>query len=304
LSLIQVAGLSQKTGDGVSSKEKINYNGLLESVYSNPDPANKRVTSSVSSLKSTLRSERRTSDCDANSEQEMGSSTKPRRLSLAERRTAKLESRLREQASDRSLRTGSEGAARTFSPTARGDHWPRSAPAAQVDITNHHRTGSHSRYLRRNALQNRERQHLPFLGTLNALAKALNVPLRQLFAETDERRDRSFVSAGAGVRIERRGTKAGHLYDLLGHSLGGAIGVEPYLITLAEDAVPYTHFRHAGIEFLYMLSGKVWYRHGDRTYLMEPGDALFFDAAARHGPEKLVDMPMRYLSIIIYPREK
>lgn len=118
-----------------------------------------------------------------------------------------------------------------------------------------------------------------------------------MFAETDERRDRSFVSAGAGVRIERRGTKAGHLYDLLGHSLGGAIGVEPYLITLAEDAVPYTHFRHAGIEFLYMLSGKVWYRHGDRTYLMEPGDALFFDAAARHGPEKLVDMPMRYLSI-------
>jgi mannose-6-phosphate isomerase-like protein (cupin superfamily) len=139
----------------------------------------------------------------------------------------------------------------------------------------------------------------PSLGTLNALAKALNVPLRQLFAETDERRDCSFVSAGAGVRIERRGTKAGHLYDLLGHSLGGAIGVEPYLITLAEDAVPYTHFRHAGIEFLYMLSGKVWYRHGDRTYLMEPGDALFFDAAARHGPQKLVDMPMRYLSIII-----
>ena len=34
---------------------------------------------------------------------------------------------------------------------------------------------------------------------------------------------------------------------------------EPYLITLAEDAVPYTHFRHAGIEFLYMLSGKVWF---------------------------------------------
>jgi len=143
----------------------------------------------------------------------------------------------------------------------------------------------------------------PSLGTLDALAKALNVPITRLFAEADERQDCSFVKAGAGVRIERRGTKAGHLYDLLGHSLRGAISVEPYLITLAEDAVPYTHFRHAGIEFIYMLSGKVCYRHGDRTYVMEPGDALFFDAAARHGPEELVEVPMQYLSIIIYPRE-
>jgi transcriptional regulator with XRE-family HTH domain len=229
----------------------------------------------------------------------MGSSTKPRRLSLAERRTAKIESQLREQASDRSLRTGSEA--------------PRELSALPLEAI----IGLEVRRLRRSIsltiaelgatagisagmLSKIENGNIsPSLGTLNALAKALNVPLRQLFAETDERRDCSFVSAGAGVRIERRGTKAGHLYDLLGHSLGGAIGVEPYLITLAEDAVPYTHFRHAGIEFLYMLSGKVWYRHGDRTYLMEPGDALFFDAAARHGPEKLVDMPMRYLSIII-----
>jgi hypothetical protein len=35
---------------------------------------------------------------------------------------------------------------------------------------------------------------------------------------------------------------------------------------------------------------------------MEPGDALFFDAAARHGPEGLIKAPMTYLSIIIYPR--
>jgi transcriptional regulator with XRE-family HTH domain len=142
----------------------------------------------------------------------------------------------------------------------------------------------------------------PSLATLDALAKALNVPISRLFAESDERRDCSFVRAGTGVRIERRGTKAGHKYDLLGHSLAGEIGVEPYLITLAGDAVPYTQFRHAGVEFLYMLSGKVRYRHADRTYLMEPGDALLFDAAARHGPEELIDAPMQYLSIIIYPR--
>ena len=143
----------------------------------------------------------------------------------------------------------------------------------------------------------------PSLSTLCALAKALNVSMSSLFAESEERRDCSFVKAGQGVRIERRGTKAGHLYDLLGHSLAGEIGVEPFLITLKRDAQAYTNFRHAGVEFIYMLSGKVRYRHADGTYLLEPGDALFFDAAARHGPEELIEAPMQYLSIIIYPRQ-
>jgi uncharacterized cupin superfamily protein len=76
------------------------------------------------------------------------------------------------------------------------------------------------------------------------------------------------------------------------------------LISLKKDAVPYTNFRHADVEFLYMLSGKLRYRHADRTYLMEPGDALLFDAAARHGPEELIEAPIQYLSIIIYPRKR
>jgi transcriptional regulator with XRE-family HTH domain len=143
----------------------------------------------------------------------------------------------------------------------------------------------------------------PSLGTLQALAHALQVPISQLFTETEEERDCSFVKAGTGVRIERRGTKAGHMYDLLGHSLSGDIAVEPYLITLSKDAVPYTHFRHAGLEFIYMLSGRVRYRHADRTYILEKGDALFFDASGRHGPEELIEGPMQYLSIIIYPRQ-
>ena len=142
----------------------------------------------------------------------------------------------------------------------------------------------------------------PSLSTLCALAKALNVSMSSLFAESEERRDCSFVKAGQGVRIERRGTKAGHLYDLLGHSLAGEIGVEPFLITLKRDGQPYTNFRHAGVEFIYMLTGRVLYRHADKAYPLAPGDALFFDAAALHGPEELTKLPMTYLSIIIYPR--
>jgi transcriptional regulator with XRE-family HTH domain len=142
----------------------------------------------------------------------------------------------------------------------------------------------------------------PSLATLKSLAATLNVTISSFFFVSEERRDCSFVKAGSGVRIERRGTKAGHQYDLLGQSMAGEIAVEPYLITLKQDAAPYTYFRHAGVELIYMLSGKVRYRHADQTYLMEPGDTLCFDATARHGPEDLMQAPMQYLSIIIYQR--
>jgi transcriptional regulator with XRE-family HTH domain len=226
-----------------------------------------------------------------------------KRRRVAARATSKVASHSRKSKTDTSLRTGS---------TAPSELSPRPVEASigfevrrlrkSIDLTVAELGAAAG--ISAGMLSKIENGSIsPSLGTLDALAKALNVPLSRLFAETDERRDCSFVKAGTGVRIERRGTKVGHLYDLLGHSLGGPISVEPYLITLAKGAVPYTHFRHAGVELIYMLSGKVSYLHGDRKYLMEPGDALFFDAAGRHGPEDLIELPMQYLSIIIYPRE-
>jgi transcriptional regulator with XRE-family HTH domain len=142
----------------------------------------------------------------------------------------------------------------------------------------------------------------PSLTTLQILAKALNLPMTTLFTAFEEKRDCSFVSAGHGVVINRRGTKVGHRYELLGQSLGGDIVVEPYFITLTEDAVPYTAFQHEGVEFIYMLTGEVVYQHADRTYRLKAGDSLMFDSSAPHGPITLVTVPMTYLSIIIYPR--
>ena len=143
----------------------------------------------------------------------------------------------------------------------------------------------------------------PSLASLQALATALNVPLTTFFSTFEEKRDCSFVKAGTGVIIERRGTKAGHQYSLLGAAIGGNVVVEPYLITLHKDAAPYPAFQHEGTEFIYMLSGEVVYRHGDQSYHLAPGDALLFDSAAPHGPEKLIVQPMTYLSIITYSRE-
>lgn len=143
----------------------------------------------------------------------------------------------------------------------------------------------------------------PSLASLQALGQALQVPVTALFKSYEEIRDATFVKAGQGLTIERRGTRAGHQYQLLGHSPHGPVMVEPYMITLTHQSDVFPAFQHPGLEFLYMLEGNVVYRHGGKTYDMHPGDALFFDAEAPHGPEELKKLPIRYLSVISYRRE-
>jgi transcriptional regulator with XRE-family HTH domain len=144
----------------------------------------------------------------------------------------------------------------------------------------------------------------PSLATLSALSRALNVPVTSLFRKYEQERDCTFVKAGEGLTIERRGTRAGHQYQLLGHTIGKQVSVEPYLITLTEQSEIFPLFQHNGVEFIYMLGGEVVYRHGDKVYRLAPGDSLFFDADVPHGPEELVSLPIRFLSILIQARSE
>ena len=140
------------------------------------------------------------------------------------------------------------------------------------------------------------------LATLQSLAASLHIPVTAFFRKYEEERDVAFVRAGQGLIIDRRGTRSGHQYQLLGHSIGKTIAVEPYMITLTRESDVFPIFQHSGMEFIYMVEGKVGYRHGNKTYHLTPGDSLFFDADAPHGPEELKKLPIRFLSVISYSR--
>lgn len=142
------------------------------------------------------------------------------------------------------------------------------------------------------------------LTTLQALSAALSVPVTTFFRRFEERREAVHVKAGDAVEMERAGTRAGHQYNLLGHLGGNKSGVvvEPYMITLTEESDIFPTFQHEGIELLYVLEGEVGYRHGDQSFHLRPGDSLFFDADAPHGPDQLIKLPVRYLSVISYPQ--
>lgn len=140
------------------------------------------------------------------------------------------------------------------------------------------------------------------LSTLTKVARALGVTLSTMFTNYDVPvGGAQLVKAGQGIEVVRRGTKKGHTYHLLAYDKGPTPQFfEPFLITINDKGEVFPRFEHSGIEFLYVIEGKIEYRHGQFTYLLEPGDSLTFRGEIAHGPERLVEVPIRFLAIINY----
>lgn len=142
------------------------------------------------------------------------------------------------------------------------------------------------------------------LDALSRIARALGVSLSSLFRGFDAPSGGAqLVKSGAGMEVVRRGTRQGHTYHLLAYGQGPKKHFEPFLISMDDESETFPTFEHPGIEFIYMLEGGIEYRHGQHTYELHPGDALSFRGEIPHGPERLLKLPIRFLSIIYYPEQ-
>lgn len=139
------------------------------------------------------------------------------------------------------------------------------------------------------------------LDTLSRLCDAIGLPISQLFSDYDRPTGTAqLTKAGQGMEVVRRGTEKGHTYQLLSYNRGKKKSLEPFLITMDDEAEVFPTFSHPGEEFIYLLKGRIVYRHGNHVYDMEPGDSISFDAEIPHGPEQLLEVPIQLLSIIHY----
>jgi quercetin dioxygenase-like cupin family protein len=76
--------------------------------------------------------------------------------------------------------------------------------------------------------------------------------------------------------------------------------MEAHLVTLTERSEVFPLFQHPGTELLFMLEGEMVYGHGEATYTLGPGDSLQLDGAGVHGPQELLALPIRFLSVVAY----
>ncbi len=143
------------------------------------------------------------------------------------------------------------------------------------------------------------------LDTLSRLCDVLGLPLSKLFGEYDQQDGSALlVKADQGMEVVRRGTEKGHTYHLLNHTRGPKKSFEAYMVSMDDASEEFPTFSHPGTEFLHLLEGELIYRHGNQLYRMEAGDSLTFEGEVPHGPEQLVQVPIRLLSIMNYGADK
>lgn len=139
------------------------------------------------------------------------------------------------------------------------------------------------------------------LDSLEKICEALGVSMADLFHQTEQKNGTAqLIKRADQMEVVRVGTKHGHTYKLLSYDRGPRKIFEPFYIEMDRKSQSWPRFSHPGTEFIYMLQGRVEYRFGDTTYLLEPGDALTFSGNVVHGPERMLDDRAKFLAIIIY----
>ncbi len=139
------------------------------------------------------------------------------------------------------------------------------------------------------------------LETLSRLCNAIGLPISKLFSDFDRHDGTAqFVKHNEGMEVVRRGTDKGHTYQLLAYQRGATRSFEPFLVTMDDLSEVFPTFSHPGEEIIYLLEGKLNYRHGNHVYTMEAGDSLTFDGEVPHGPDQLIEVPIKMLSLINY----
>ncbi|NOQ50948.1 MAG: helix-turn-helix domain-containing protein [Desulfuromonadaceae bacterium] len=125
----------------------------------------------------------------------------------------------------------------------------------------------------------------PPIATLSKIARFFDVKMGFFFEEGEEatryeivrKNDRRVVSRV----ISKDGTGHGYTYETLSYRKKNK-KMEPFLLTISERASEETLYNHEGEEFLLILDGSAELILGDERFILEAGDAAYFDSTVKH----------------------
>jgi quercetin dioxygenase-like cupin family protein len=143
---------------------------------------------------------------------------------------------------------------------------------------------------------------IPGLSPLIKIARALGVRLGTFLDGEEQagpvisRKDHLAKAPrfAGGTRTDRAGLDF--------HALAsGKTGrhMEPFIVDIQPD-VDEQLSTHEGEELLYVLAGRVQLLYGKESYLLEPGDSVYYDSVAPH-QVRAVEAPARLLAVVYAP---
>jgi transcriptional regulator with XRE-family HTH domain len=140
------------------------------------------------------------------------------------------------------------------------------------------RTGLTKGYLSK--IENSEKA--PPVSTLINLIRALNIGISDIFEETENNKNPiCLVKKEERRTIARDGSIFGYAYQTLAHKFHNK-RMEPYFLTLPLHPKENVLFQHKGEELLFVLEGTMKFLHGEKEFIVEEGDCIYFDASIPH----------------------
>jgi transcriptional regulator with XRE-family HTH domain len=122
----------------------------------------------------------------------------------------------------------------------------------------------------------------PPVSTVISLAKALSVSISEIFGERENNKSPvSVVKKGDRPFIARDGSVFGYAYQTLAHKFHNR-HMEPYILTLPHKPRQNALFQHKGEEMMFVLDGTMKFFHGEKEFIVEEGDCIYFDASIPH----------------------
>ena len=126
----------------------------------------------------------------------------------------------------------------------------------------------------------------PPVATLLKISKALNVNIGYFFQEEESGKRAVIVRKNERKQVFRRihedPSKVGYYYESLAYPKADK-HMEPFQVQFEvkkkEDLV---FFNHKGEEFVFVLEGQLECNYEDETFLLDPGDSLYFDSSFPH----------------------
>jgi transcriptional regulator with XRE-family HTH domain len=132
---------------------------------------------------------------------------------------------------------------------------------------------------------------IPVIPTLLKISMALNLKIASFFHE-EPMNEKKLVIVKPSERIPIKTRIPVHKavnyrYESLAHTKVKKT-MDPYFVTIGKHAEKnYRTYSHDGEEFIFILKGIVEFKSDDETYILHPGDSIYFESDIPHATRAL-----------------
>ena len=138
----------------------------------------------------------------------------------------------------------------------------------------------------------------PPVATLSTIARELGGTVASFLGEGPQNDTISMVRKSERTLMAHTGEEFGYAWEALANPYPNK-HMEPFILSYpSEDALKHS-FQHDGEEMLFVLQGKMRFKYGDRGFVLEEGDCVYFDSNTLHTGEPVGDEPLKTL-IVLY----